>query len=419
MSGISRILINLYFFVFFWFWWIVVWIITLLFKFLFFKQIKKIIKKFFFAKRKKSIFYFEVFAPESAGNKYRTHKWIEILNRNNFKAKSAYVFEYREYLQLTSEKGSMPFFHMGFMWFRFWQLLRSSFYDIVIVRRELLMFNDYGNLFFEKFLSSIHSNRILDFDDDIAAAKKEPRIISTYGIFLLEQASKFSTSLKCYTHFLPGTNYLKELLKQSYPEVKNENILVLPTCVDYDSRAKKNYATNSNEIIIGWVGARNNLPNLHLVVNALNFLSSKYKFRLLIVCDAPFITPSYFPIDFIRWSEKFETENILRMDIGIMPLENTDEQKGKSAFKLIQYMGLGIVSMATALTVNAEVIEDNISGFLVPADADWIPYFESVFKSQSRFAEIGKNASEKISGSFSFTHNQADLISFLNNVVKD
>lgn len=416
MSGISKILINLYFFVFFWFWWIVVWIITLLFKILFFKQIKKTIKKIFFAKRKKSIFYFEVFAPESAGNKYRTQKWIEILNRNNFKVQSAYVFEYREYLQLTSEKGSMPFFHMGFMWFRFWQILRSAFYDIVVVRRELLMFNDYGNLFFEKFLSSIHSNRILDFDDDIAAAKKEPRIISTYGIFLLEQASKFSSSLKCYTHFLPGTNYLKELLKQSYPEVKNENILVLPTCVDYDSRTKKNYATNSNEIIIGWVGARNNLPNLHLVVNALNFLSSKYKFRLLIVCDAPFITPAYFPIDFIRWSEKFEIENILRMDIGIMPLENTDEQKGKSAFKLIQYMGLGIVSMATALTVNSEIIDEGENGFLVPADADWIPYFEKVFQSRNQFAEIGRKSSERITDCYSYSSNKGKFISFLSNI---
>ena len=106
------------------------------------------------------------------------------------------------------------------------------------------------------------------------------------------------------------------------------------------------------------MGARNNLHNLYLVVNALNWLSSKYKFRLLIICDAPFITAAFFPIDFIRWSEKYEIENILRMDIGIMPLENTLEQKGKSAFKLVQYMGLGMVSMATALTVNTEIIED-------------------------------------------------------------
>ncbi|TSA50114.1 MAG: hypothetical protein D4R43_02745, partial [Sphingobacteriales bacterium] len=106
-----------------------VWILILLLKILFFKQVKKTIKKIFFSKRKTSVFYFEVFAPESAGNKYRTQKWVEILNQNNFKAKSAYVFEYREYLQLTADQSSMPFFFMGFMWVRFWQILRSAFYD--------------------------------------------------------------------------------------------------------------------------------------------------------------------------------------------------------------------------------------------------------------------------------------------------
>ncbi len=413
MSRISSAFINFYFFLFFWFWWIVTWIVFFLFYIIFFKRIKKFIKKLFFSKRKKSIFYFEVFSHESAGHRYRTQKWVEILNQNNFKAKSAYVFEYREYLQLTSHQSSMPFFHMGFIWFRFWQILRSAFYDIVVVRRELLMFDDYGNLFFEKLLSSIHSTRVLDFDDDIAAAKREPKTISAYGKLLLEHPTKFSASLKCYTHFLPGTGYLKELLKQSFPDVKDENILVLPTCVDYDSVAKKNYTRISNEIIIGWVGARNNLNNIHPVVNALNWLSLKYKFRLLIVCDAPFIAPAFFPIDFIRWSEKLETENILRMDIGIMPLENTAEQKGKSAFKLIQYMGLGIVSMATALTVNTEIIEDNVNGFLVSADADWVSYFEKVFQSINQFAEIGIKASEKISDCYSYSSNKERLITFL------
>ncbi len=377
---------------------------------------KKFFKRFFFKNRKQSIFYLEVFAPESAGNRHRTKKWVEILNANNFKAKSAYVFEYREYLQLTSDQSSMPFFMMGFMWIRFWQLFRTAFFDVIIVRRELLMFNDYGNHFFEKLLSSIHSVRILDFDDDISAAKREPRLISTYGKLLLEHPTKFSDSFKYYTHFFPGTNYLKELLKQSYPQAKDENILVLPTCVDYDLVSKKDYSVIQDEIIIGWVGARNNLSNLYIVVNSLNWLSSKYKFRLLIVCDVPFVTPAYFPIDFIRWSEKNETENILRMDIGIMPLENTIEQKGKSAFKLIQYMGLGIVSMATALTVNTEIIEDGVNGFLVPVEADWIPYFEKVFQSRNEFTIIGKKAKDKITNSCSFNSNKLKLISFLSEI---
>ncbi len=416
MTKISRAPVNIYFFLFFWFWWLVVWLNIFFFRIIFFKSLKSFFKKLFFPNRKKSIFYLEVFSPESAGNRHRTKKWVEILNQNNFKVRSAYVFEYREYLQLTSSENTMPFFLMSFMWIRFWQIMRSSFCDVIVVRRELLMFNDYGNLFFEKLLASLHSVRVLDFDDDISAAKREPKTISSFGKMLLEHPKKFSASLKHYTHFFPATNYLRDLLKQSFPSAKDENILVLPTCVDYNSSQKKNYNSLSDEIVIGWVGARNNLGNLHLVVNALNWLSSKYKFRLRVVCDAPFAVPVLFPVESIRWSEKFEIENLLSIDIGIMPLENSLEQKGKAAFKLIQYMGLGIVSMATALTVNTEVIDDGVNGFLVPQDADWTPYFEKVFQKRNQFAEIGARAKTKIEMNYSFAANQQRLLNFFQSI---
>ena len=156
MTKISRAPVNIYFFLFFWFWWLVVWLNIFFFRIIFFKSLKSFFKKLFFPNRKKSIFYLEVFSQESAGNRHRTKKWVEILNQNNFKARSAYVFEYREYLQLTSSENTMPFFLMSFMWIRFWQIMRSSFCDVIVVRRELLMFNDYGNLFFEKLLASLH-----------------------------------------------------------------------------------------------------------------------------------------------------------------------------------------------------------------------------------------------------------------------
>lgn len=418
MNKASGILLTIYFFIFFWFWFIITWICIVVLQILFFKSMKKLFKKLFSSQNKISVFYLEVFGPESAGNKYRTSKWVTELNSNNFKAKSVYVFEYHEYLQLTGHKGSMPFFLMGFMWFRFCQILQSAFYDVVIVRRELLMFNDYGNLFFEKLLKAVHAVRILDFDDDIAAAKKEPRKISLFGKLLLEHPKKFSISVKHYSHFIPGTGYLKVLLKQYLPEIEEEKILVLPTCVDYDHAPKKIYPAEHHEIIIGWVGTRSNAHNLNLIVNSLNLLSVKFKFRLLVICNAPYLVPANFPIDFIRWDEKNEISNLLKIDIGIMPLENTPEQKGKCGFKLIQYMGCGIVSMATALTINNEIIEDGINGFLIPPDADWTPYFEKVFQLPNQFPDIGNKAFEKILSGFAFSSNKERLFSFLKYAVR-
>lgn len=419
MSKVSGVLLNFYFFIFFWFWFITTWILIVVFRIAFFKKCKNFVKKTFFSKRKISVFYFEVFGPESAGNKYRSHKWVEILNANKFKAKSVYVFDYREYLQLTSHKSSMPFFLMGFMWFRFLQILQSAFYDIVIVRRELLQFNDYGNSFFEKFLSAVHDKRILDFDDDIAAAKNEPKQISFFGKLLLESNRKFSSSLKYYTAFLLGSRYLKDLLIEWRPEIKDEQILILPTCVDYDNYPPKNYSGTNRQLTIGWVGAKGNLKSLIPLIPALNNLTRKYNFKLLVICDRPLDVPVQFPMEFIKWNQKYEVEQIHLIDIGIMPLANTKTQKGKCGFKLIQYMGCGVVSMATALTANNDIIDDGENGFLIPADDDWEIYFEKVFSLKNQYAEIGLKAYQKIKSIYSFNGQTNGLISFLNQIGSD
>ena len=57
---------------------------------------------------------------------------------------------------------NMPMLLVRAMRRRFRQCLYARQLSVVIVRRELLQFNDYGNLFMEKFLLQIHPNVILD-----------------------------------------------------------------------------------------------------------------------------------------------------------------------------------------------------------------------------------------------------------------
>ncbi len=411
--SIFHYILPAYFIFYFWIWFTIVSVVTLLFRLLQIRRIKTVISK----RKKKgiSVLYLEVFSPQGAGNRYRAGKWTEVLNKNGFRSKVKHVVEYDEYIRLTSSQESVVFFHIEFLWKRLLQCLQSVKYDIVIVRRELLMFNDYGNLFFERLMFWIHPHLLLDFDDDIAAAKREPRTISKYGKLLLEHPTKFSASLKFYSGFIPGTEYLKQLVLQKQSDVTEEQILVVPTCVDYDNFSIKDYSISQEELVIGWVGARNNLKNVLQIIPALNMLVTKYKIRLLIICDQPLIIPSLFPIQNIPWSEKREVENIRMIDIGIMPLDNNNaEEKGKAGFKLIQYMGCGIVSIATALTVNKEIVDDGVNGFLVEPDTDWTPVFEKVFSQREEFPSIGKRAFEKISSYYSFNANKETYIKFLN-----
>ena len=49
-----------------------------------------------------------------------------------------------------------------------------------------------------------------------------------------------------------------------------------------------------------------------------------------------------FPFDFEAWDIQLEVNQLLDIDIGIMPLPNEEWAKGKCGFKALQYLSLGI-----------------------------------------------------------------------------
>ena len=248
---------------------------------------------------------------------------------------------------------------------RFKQCLYARKFHAVVVRRELLMFNDYGNLFMDKFLLKIHQNVILDFDDDIAAAKQQPREIkSFYGKILQENGNKFNDSLRLYKRFIVGSKYLKERVLQENKTISEHNILIIPTCVDYNQYQIKKYPQKIEQIVFGWIGGDHNYFLLDSLLPVLNKLAKDYDFKLIVIGGKKYEPNVNFEIEFITWTLATEVENLYKIDIGLMPLNDDARSRGKGGFKLIQYMGLGIVSVASAITINREIISHNYDSFL-------------------------------------------------------
>jgi glycosyltransferase involved in cell wall biosynthesis len=78
------------------------------------------------------------------------------------------------------------------------------------------------------------------------------------------------------------------------------------------------------------------------------------------------------PVSFERWSQKREAAHLEDVDVGIMPLADTPWNRGKCAFKALQYMATGLPVVASGVGMNTEVVEDGRSGYLVGDEADWI-----------------------------------------------
>ena len=142
------------------------------------------------------------------------------MNDNVFPARAKYVFERRRFDGLFKEEKVMRF-QAIYLIQRIWHCFVALTYNCVVVRRELLLFNDYGNLFLDRFLLVAHPSVILDFDDDLSAAKREPRARTAFGRLMFESPAKFSESLTLYSRFIAGSTYLRLMVWQE-PEASTE-----------------------------------------------------------------------------------------------------------------------------------------------------------------------------------------------------
>ena len=207
----------------FWILFIIVTIFTFLFRILQLNTLRRILRK----GRKISVLFLEVVPKDNAGYLYRSQKWQNILKQNGINSRVyTVVTQEKNFNKLQNATYLIPIFFLVFICKRFIQCCVAFNYDVVIVRRELLIFNDYGNLFMEIFLRCINNKIILDFDDDISDAKHEPRKISLYGKILIEVPDKFIQTLNFYNYFTPGSNYLKERILLHNPLCNEDNISV-------------------------------------------------------------------------------------------------------------------------------------------------------------------------------------------------
>lgn len=373
----------------------------------YYRVVCKIIPLFIPTKqRNKNVIFIENFPIENAGYQYRAYKWKKLLERKGMQSEVVTQFESKQ--DFDNQFPNMPLFYIKTMRKRFRQCLYARKFHTVIVRRELLQFNDYGHLFMEKFLLKIHPNVILDFDDDIAAAKRQPRpITNIYGKLLGEDGNKFNNSLRLYKRFIVGSEYLKQRVLEENKQINEDDVCVIPTCVDYDNYAPKVYEESNHEIVLGWIGGNHNLHYLDMIIEPLNQLSKEYNIKLTIVSGKAYMNDkAEFIIDNRQWSMATEKDLIRSFDIGLMPIENNAVGKGKCGFKLLQYMGLGVVSIATDVTVNGKIIEDGVNGFLVKSDnSNWEEVLKKVLSLQHQYAEISKNATMTVKNKYSFNAN--------------
>lgn len=246
---------------------------------------------------------------------------------------------------------------------RIWSGLAEQ-WTILKAAREADMVFVQKRLFSPRFVSrlaALGKPLIFDFDDAIFTSPTQ----SWSGKTRKRTVMRLAAILSKAEVVIAGNNFLRD-----YAVPYAQRVEVFPTVVDMQRYFPKNHQPDS-EIVLGWIGHSVNHPYLQSLANVLGHLSELYPgLRLLVVSDIDVSIPGV-NVENRRWSEDTEIEDLLGMDIGLMPLPDDKWSRGKCALKAIQYMASGLPVVCSAVGANREVVRDGVDGYLVKSDEQW------------------------------------------------
>lgn len=240
--------------------------------------------------------------------------------------------------------------------------------DVTWLRRELIS----GRKTLEPFAGR---KRIFDVDDAIWLA---------YGSSFSERIAE-----DCY-----GVIAGNEFIADHYCSQGAPRVWVVPTCVDTDiwRPAESDSHARRPAWTIGWIGTWSNVKYLRRIEGMLaDFLAAHAESRLLVVCDR---APAFERLPpekwrFRRWTQNSETSVLREMDVGLMPLDDSEWVRGKCAFKMLTYMATGLPVVVTPIGVNDELLRKADIGFGARTDDEWHRALQALYADRGRGARMG------------------------------
>lgn len=195
-------------------------------------------------------------------------------------------------------------------------------------------------------------------------------------------------------------------------EVQHPSVEILPTPVDCDVFQMSAVAA-PNEPVVGWVGHGDNLPFLEALADPLRELSRRHSgFRLVVVADRP---PSIegLEVEFRKWTIEEEVSCFDGIGVGLMPLDDTPWTRAKCAFKALQYMALGIPTVASPVGMNREVVTDGVNGYLATSPESWFRAIDTILGDRERARNLAIAARQTVEAEYSLSVISDRLVSIL------
>ena len=332
-----------------------------------------------------------------ASSRLRFIQFIQELEKAGFTTDFHHFFDdaYLKQLYAGNGKSKAAFF----------AALKQRWKELAALPENVPLFIEYELLPFlpylaEKLFLSKHPY-ILNFDDavDLRYAKL-PILKNKYPQLLANAAGIIVANDELFNRFSPY----------------NKNIFKLPTIPPTPYSGSVDIPPSAMPLRIGWIGT----PVTHrFLIEHTEILQKMYAavpFELLVIAKSTLSEIPGIPTCNVDWSQESEHALLQSCHVGIMPLDDSPFARGKSAFKLIQYLRANIPAIASAVGENQLVIKQGKTGFCASTAQEWVEAWKLL--ANDDFRASLKNDIALQAEKYSFEHNARQLTNFLTSTLE-
>jgi glycosyltransferase involved in cell wall biosynthesis len=291
-------------------------------------------------------------------------------------------------------------------WRRLAALLQRRHYDLIWLEKEALPW--IPGWIETALLSGVPY--VVDLDDAWFHRYDQQR-----SAFLRSMlGGKIDVVMRQASTVVVGNDYLADRARQAGAR----RIVLIPSTIDLDRYPAAPSLDQlkdpaSRQVIIGWIGTPITAPYLASIEPAFRAIAAEAPMILRIVGAQPPAVFAGLATDSVSWSETTEIEQILGLDIGIMPLANTLWERGKCAYKLLQIMAAGRPVIASPVGANCKVVQHGINGFLASSTEEWITALRLLISDPALRHRLGAAARQTVELNYSAQKALPSLVSVL------
>lgn len=303
-------------------------------------------------------------------------------------------------LEARYRKGSYGFLAVLRAYFkRIGRLSDRHSYDLVWIEKEAL---PWFPVTIERWLLR-GVPYVLDFDDAVFHNYDRHRLSAVRSLL----GRRLDLLMADSSLVVAGNDYLAERAVDAGARWVEK----LPTVIEL-SRYSIAEAELASMPRIVWIGSPTTVRYLTGLQKALAALAARVSFTLRVIGGGPISMPGL-NLEIVDWSADTEVSAIAGCDVGIMPLEDSPWERGKCAYKLIQYMACGLPTVSSPVGANLDVVIEGETGYFAEDEDNWINRLEYLLRNPDVRKRLGTNGRERVEAEYCVERNAPKLIEFL------